>query len=419
MLAHVDQSQADAAESRGAAQRALEEALRTRDLGIIAEALAGARNAGLVSAETRMAEGLLEPAQIVRDGLSCEDLDELLPKELRGLSEEEAVVAERAACARLNKEELQARVVELSRYLALSRLHARPRLEQALLTRLEAADAASLRDLGEALARADAAHDEATARELAELEVELQQQHEEAVAAATVAAMAEAERAVAAEDEKLREAAEAALQQVRQMNAYNSLSVAVLGLEDAITTGRSALPELEALRVAAGKADAYVEQLLVQLPESCAELCKRAAAVPTEPLLRQRLVSQLDDLAAVAFTPPGGGLLGEVLGRVFRWCYVLTPDAVPLPAPGGAPQEVERNLTALSCAALSCAARETPGEVDALELETALACLEGSLGGRCRERAAAWMAELRSALILRQTLWAVKAHVQYLHAASP
>merc|ERR1740123_75453 len=115
---------------------------------------------------------------MVHEGLGEEDLAELLqlPERLRGLTEEEARAAEIGACAALDRQQLQARVVELSRYLATSRLHARAWLEQALHMRLQAADAASLRDLQEALARKGEEHDEATAHELHQLQVSLHQQ---------------------------------------------------------------------------------------------------------------------------------------------------------------------------------------------------------------------------------------------------
>jgi len=449
-LAAVEQSKAAAQERRATARRALEEALAAKDVDRIAEALAAARQADLgLCAETRLAQSLVDPARYIRDGLSCEDMDEmlLLPKEFRGLSEAEAIASERAACKSMSREQLQARVVELSRYLAKSRIHARPRLEEALQTRLEAADAASLRDLADALARADAAYNEVAARHLADFQAQLQRQHEEAVAAAAASAAAEAQQRLAAEEEELRALAEAALAQeqcarlseviafneglkaveevlsqdealVRQAHAYNSLSVAVLGLEDAIIAGRSAETELEALRAAAAKTDVFVVDLLARLPESSAELCKRAAAVPTEPLLRRHLASQLDHLATAAFVPPGSGLLGELLGRAFRWIYVLQPDAAPLPSQGAAGRvpEAERNLAALSFAA-GPLGQGANGDTDVQRLESALSVLEGSLGGLCRERAAAWMEEARSALILRQTICAVKARVQCLNAA--
>lgn len=447
-LAMIEQSRAGAIERRAAAQRGLEDALAAKDVGRIAEALERARQVGLgVCAATRIAQSIIDPQKVLRDGLTSKELDEmlLLPTEFRGLTEEEAIAAERAACTSMDREQLQERVVELSQYLAMSRLHARARLEQALQTRLEAADTASLKDLSDALALANAEYDEVAARDLADFEAQLQQQHEEAVASATASAVAEAQRRLDAEGEQLRCLAEASLEEVRgarlkevislksgleaveevlsqdealvrQAHAYNSLSVAVLGLEDAIIAGRSAEAELEALRSAAGKADAFVAELLARLPVASAELCKRAASVPTEPLLRHQLASHLDDLADAAFVPPGSGLLGEVLGRLFRWLYILQPQALPLPSPmqhaASEVSETERNLLALGFAA--------PGshtEMDIQRLESAFIHLESSLGGRCRERAATWMAEARAALILRQTLWAVKARVQCLNAA--
>ncbi|CAK0810700.1 unnamed protein product, partial [Prorocentrum cordatum] len=112
-------------------------------------ALEEARAAQLGSSmETQLVESFAEPPRRVREGIGSDELAELLqlPKELRGLSPEDAERQEYAACEGLSREQLEARVVELSRVLAVGRLHGRALLEQALLTRLEAVDAASLKE---------------------------------------------------------------------------------------------------------------------------------------------------------------------------------------------------------------------------------------------------------------------------------
>lgn len=452
-LARSDESAAAAAERRANAHAKLQEALATRDTAVIAQALADARAAGLGNnSSVQLAESLTGPLSVVRSGLQCGELDELLsllPKELRGLSPEAAQRAEQEACEGLSREQLEARVVELSRALATGRLHAKTRLEQALLTRLEAADNASIQDLGEALQRLNEERDAALKVSMAELEADLQKQHEETVQRAQV----DADMAVAglllgdleqlrvmaqdvlAEEQSKRlseviaqskglTALEEVLEQdyaaVQQAHAYNSLSVASLGLEEAIMDRRGALPELEALQAAAAKADAFVDKLLATMPEGCAELCRKPDAVPTEPLLRQQLASQLDDLVAAAFVPPNSGLLGELVGRFFAFLYVLDPDFRPLQsAATGAPLAAyaSRNLDAL-CASAAAARPRTDGKSGSEELAKAVMLLDGSLTGLCRERAEAWLAEARQVLLLRQAVRAAKAKAQCLSMAS-
>jgi hypothetical protein len=386
---------------------------------------------------------------MVHEGLGEEDLAELLqlPERLRGLTEEEARAAEIGACAALDRQQLQARVVELSRYLATSRLHARAWLEQALHMRLQAADAASLRDLQEALARKGEEHDEATAHELHQLQVSLHQQHNEAVTAAVQTAVAQAQERLNAQELQWREAAQAAVTEactarlkevvvlnsglasveealaqdetlVKEAHAYTGLTVALAGFEDAMVAGRSAGAELEALRAAAARADSVVAGMLAKLPKGCLELCRRNGVLPTPPLLRYRLAAELEDWVAAALVPPRSGLLGEVFGRLLGRLYVLLPSAVPLSgisAAGGSPgtTEAERNLAVLSRVATPLISGSYAGPQ---AIACSLAQFESSLEGLCRQRAAAWIAEARDVLTLHQTLWAVKARVQCLNS---
>jgi len=382
-----------------------------------------------------------------------EELMALMPEELRGLSPEEAERAERSGSESLSREQLEARVVELSRYLAAGRLHAKSRLEQALLTRLEAADAANLRDLGDALQRASEEREVSTKKEMQALEADLTARHEEAVQQTEKQAAEEVQALLNADMEQLRSTAQevlaeergkrlrevvalnsglASLEEVLEQDAaavqraqiYNGLSVAALRLEEALLAGRSAAPELQALRSAASKADGFVDALLSGLPAGCAKLCQKPAAVPTEPLLRSQLGELLDDLVAAAFVPPNSGLLGGLLGRVFSWFYVLDTGALTrqssgaAAAEGGSVTEASRNLAALS---ESCAATKMPrqsGDEGSADLTQALMVLEGSLRGHCREQAAGWLAEAREALLLRQAVRTAKAKAQCLSMAT-
>ncbi|CAK0878242.1 unnamed protein product [Prorocentrum cordatum] len=194
---------------------------------------------------------------------------------------------------------------------------------------------------------------------------------------------------------------------VERAHAYNGLVVAALGLEDALLAGRDAEPELQALRSAADAADPFAAAMLASLPPGCTRQRREDGTVATESAVQQKLAAELDGLVAAAFVPPGGGLLGELVGQLFRKAYVLDPAAAPLEpsTPQGERSEVRSNLEAL--------AGVLGGRGD---LAARLQTLEGSLGGLCRERAASWLSEARDALVLQQTLRAVKARAQCLNS---
>jgi len=398
----------------------------------VGEALAEAKEAGVTGREVHLADALVQ-ADLRSDALSPERLLQL-PEEFHGLDEAQARAAEQERCETLSREQLEARVIELTRLLAMARLHATARVDQALMTQLEAADAASLRSLREALASAEEDYNKAADVEYKALEEELLQKQKQEVDEAIASARAEATAALEAEREKLEASAKEAVMEARaerlpdvislnsglkslekvlleddavvqRARAYNSLSAALLCLEEAILAGGGAQAELEALSKASTEVnDAFVTDLLSSLPSPAANLCRRAAPVPTEPLLRQSLSKQLGDLAAAAFIPPKSGLLGEVVGRVFRRLYIL----------GGEPV-TEDSDAACNLAALGRAQHATAAG-SGVQLREAIQNLETTLRGSCRERGLMWLEEARAALELRQTLSAVKARVQCLNA---
>lgn len=452
MFESVERSLAVGSERRAIAEDTLKAALAANDLQALIEALALARSAGLgATADVKFAESIAEPVHFIREGLRSSELEELLllPAQLRGLSPEGAEAAELKACENFDREQLEARVVELARSLAAGRLHAKSRLEQALLTRLEQADMASLQDLGNALQRIAEQREQLAMLNLTKLKSELEQAQAVAVAQVQQDAVNEVQQLMDNEVAELETIADEVLTEersqrlsevvslskgladvvevvtqdavhVQRAQAYNNISMAVLGLEDAIVSGRGAQVELEVLRVVAGQSDGFVDGILQQLPKDCADLCRRKEGVPTEPLLRQQLAARLDELAAAALTPPNSGLLGELVGRALRKLYILDPDALPRESIGGmvacsATAEASHNLAVLS---RSRAAVAAPADGGVAGLEVALAHLEGGLGGLCRERAASWLEEARTALLLRQAIRAVKARVQCLSAAS-
>lgn len=444
-LMKVEHDLTSGARHRAAAHEALEVALAARDAQKIAEALATARAAGVgTPSSVRLAESLIEPVHLLRDrGPGLEDYLSL-PAELRGLSPEAAQEAELRATEGLNRQQLEGRVVELSRSLAMGRLHAKARLEQALLSRLEEADMASIRELGEALQDISAKRTVLVRQSLEKLEQDLLVKQYEAVR--------EVERDTAAEMQELMLREEAALQSeadevitearcqhipsvvsfrrglaevedvlshdakyIQRARAYNDLSVAVLNFEDAVLAGRAASAELEALNAAAQKSDEFAERLLRQLPEACVKLCQREKGVPTEHVLRQQLAAKVDELAATALVPPDSGLLGELVGWALRQCYILEPRALPWRLAGKAVSpataEAARNLEALSS---SVAVSDPHGSRGSQGLVAAVARLETGLAGLCQERAADWLAEARNVLLLRQVIHAVKARAQCL-----
>mmetsp|Transcript_72282 Transcript_72282/g.200512 ORF Transcript_72282/g.200512 Transcript_72282/m.200512 type:complete len:631 (+) Transcript_72282:65-1957(+) len=420
---------------------ALKDALDSRDIGVITQALAAARQAGVgVCAEVQLAESIVEPARLIREGLQCEEMAKvlLLPQEFRGLTEEAAIAAEKAACSAMDVEQLRARVVELSRFLAAARLHAEARIEDTLMTRFEAADAASLKLLEDGLLRLAEERDAAAAKEIVALEEQLQRVHEEEVMAARAEAAREAEEELAIEKERLQAAAEleileekgahcakvAAMRDglakveemlkheaglVQKVQAHNNLAVAVLSVEDAIVAQNGAHSEFKALRSAAEGADPFSAGVIAHVPEDI-----NTVMVPPASTLQQHFAEGVEELMVAAFVPPGSGLLGQAFGRLFRRLYVLDGRGALEPAAVALEDDehclaVKQNLDALARASVS------PRGTGALS--AAVVDLEASLVGPCRELASDWLSETRKALLVHQALLVVKARAHCLTSA--
>ncbi|CAE7684535.1 TY5A, partial [Symbiodinium sp. KB8] len=133
------------------------------------------------------------------------------------------------------------------------------------------------------------------------------------------------------------------------------LSATLLGLEDALLSGRSAQAELRALQRAADEAgDQFVADLVRSIPGNSVQLVSRAQPMPTEPTLQHSLKSKIDDFAAAAFFPESSGRVQKVLGKVFSQLYILDGQSV------GMPQESQaaRDLRLLGRAAASSEVRE-------------------------------------------------------------
>lgn len=383
-LATAERHRAEEVERREAALSALREATASRDAGLIQAALRGAVDASLGACpEVLAAEDVLADPGLVLEGLSGETLRE--------------------------------RYIELAHDLASSRFHGRAEIEVELASRLEAAEAQCfdrLRQRLDVLQKSRAEEEKATILSFAQ---KLQQRTLDAVAAAKEAAEEAANEAVTAEraawksatedmvlTQRTARAEEASI--VERALAQSHLSDAILAFEQALLAGRDAPAAFEVLRATARDVDGMSARLLAELPEDCV----REGPVPTEAVLRQHFTAQLRDLVAAAFTPPGGGLLAEIVARLFSSIYILSaPPLRPELLPMEEHAEVAANLQALSRAAVVA-----PGD-----FEASLRDLEASLQGRCREQAGVWFEEAHRALLLRQTLSAVRARAQCLSAA--
>jgi len=373
-LAAAEAARLAAIAGREAARAALAEAVSSKDVERIEAALATAEKASLGRcAEVDLAQSLMRPAEIMRAALSGSTLSSIRVEELKGLSAADAAAAELAACEGLAAEQLKERIVELTRNLATARLYARERMEETLATHLEAAEVASLQSLEQGLIQLKARHDAKSQDDLAAYEAALRKRHEEVVAAARHQACQETSEALSCQQDALQAANEDAVAEERsgslsdvissgtglcaieeilkeeaavieRVRTCNKVASALLSLEDAILAGRSGEAELKALQLAASKEDPFVESILAALPQSCLQLCSKKR-VPTEPLLRHHLSDRLNDLTTVALRPPGGGLLAEVVARIFRRCYILDCEAAPELSGNS---QVRANLLAIS-----------------------------------------------------------------------
>lgn len=190
----------------------------------------------------------------------------------------------------------------------------------------------------------------------------------------------------------------------------HEFAAALLALQGALTDGRSGrMAALRALRQAGdGQDAALVSQLLASLPAGADT--EGSCAVLTDPQLRRSFGDQLGAFKAAALAPPRGGLLSHLAagaaGAVLAKLYAL-PSAPPSsPVATGSMTEAERNLATL--------ARAAP-LVESGDLRGALAALE-ALTGPCRARAAAWVEEVRHALLVRQAVRAMQAKAQCANA---
>lgn len=431
-IASAESSRLAGIEQRNAAKQALRDAVESKDFAQLQLALAAASEACLgTCAESELAESLVTPSLQLRRALQP-------AADAAGQCAADAADSEFAATADMSEDELRSRVIELSRCVAAGRLYGKVRLEEVLATNLEAAEACSLEIAEEGLKRLKADLDEQAVNFYTELETGLIEQHADTIASRKAEASRDAEERLANEDADMQEVSDTTVafmkslhldevisfasglkctqeavddeqSEVERYYARNGLSQALVILEDSILAGRSCEAELEAVRLAAGKADSFVADMLANLPSGCMTLCQHGA-VPTEDAIKKHLPSQLHELASTAFLPPGGGLAAELIGRFFRSLYVVNSEAhVALSGEDGAAQEVRRNLAAIS----RLAQAKSPGE-----LEEALLHLEGSLTGSCVEEAKEWLHETRCALLLRQAIWAAKARVQCLTCAA-
>lgn len=425
-LEGIERSRAAASAEREAALRALTAAVEANDAAQAAGALAAARKVFLGScAESKLAESLTRG--LLHEGEGSGDLAAYMqaPAEHLGLSEEAAVQAELEVWVGLSKEQQRARVLELTRSLAATRLHSKATLEAAIMRRVDEAEAQSLRDLQAGMEEYAQEHVARARAELVDFEAALMRMHEEAVKEAAAAADAEASAGINAERESLNAAYHEGLVSLRttQLSTAHSdslgmqklakvldddaavlelvkkqqeLAVAVVEFEAAMMSGKDVREEFDALKAAAAKSDPFAAELMEKVPPGCLNPY-HGASVPTTACLQQSFLDEVEVLREAVFVPPDSGVAGELAGRFLKRFYAWGSGAA---SDGSASSDVTRSVKALSKI-------KTPGTCD--ELRTALLCLENSLDGPCKQRAAVWIDEMRATLLLHQALLAVKA----------
>uniref|UniRef100_A0A7S1RQJ6 Uncharacterized protein n=1 Tax=Alexandrium catenella TaxID=2925 RepID=A0A7S1RQJ6_ALECA len=187
---------------------------------------------------------------------------------------------------------------------------------------------------------------------------------------------------------------------------------------------RGALLRGSDFRPAKATGDGFVAHILATLPAATAQRCQSA------PKSEQELVCEFEghtrQLVAAALAPPSNGPLSYALGWSFARLYRLQPvgeawldargdvlegeHASPFD-PAGPQTEAEvakENLAALALAA---------GLLRCGRLHEAVARLEATLRGQCRELVEPWLAEARHTLLVRQAVRAIWARTLCLHNA--
>lgn len=203
----------------------------------------------------------------------------------------------------------------------------------------------------------------------------------------------------------------AGLSPQQRMQASNSLSSALLTLEKALLEGTAPAQTFEGLQKAgeAAAGGGFMSRLLNALPVEVLENTENA--VPTEPQLRRSFTSAVRSWTIAALTPPSEGLLGcaaaaavgQVLGRMYK---LGAADGVRKGVEGCPSEVVRGNLEALGTAAERVEKGDLLGALRALD----------ALTGECRQRAAGWIAEARTALQLQQLARVAHAKVKCLNA---
>jgi len=178
-------------------------------------------------------------------------------------------------------------------------------------------------------------------------------------------------------------------------------------LASALESARAALAEGRVPAPSGG-----LPLLLTSLVPPEQTVAPRGEPLPAEAMLRRAFSQQLSSWEAVALSQPrpGAGLWDHL------WASASAPllqrlhlVGVPMRwlAEGPSVEAAEQNLAALSAAAHL---------VERGDLRGALAAME-ALKGACRAGAAAWMQEVRNALLLQQIMVAAQAQAKSMSAA--
>jgi len=202
---------------------------------------------------------------------------------------------------------------------------------------------------------------------------------------------------------------------LRRAQDHGTLALAIVCLEHAVESAAGASVELDRLVATAERVDNFSAKVLQAMPSDSKALFRQCGAIPTQSSLVQRFIAEVENLALASLVPPGGGLLAEMVGRIFWWCYVFDATATPSEQVGSTSEAstTRQNLEVLA----SAASHARGGHSDALS--QALVNVEASLSDEVAVRSATGFKEIRNALLMRQALLALKSRAHCLSTSLP
>jgi len=410
----------------------LEAAVAARSPQLCVEALAEAEDAGVEPCPTMELAGILaRPQELCRQlaASSAPGLSELRSR-AQGLSVSDFVEAAKAAAESMEEEDLRAHASELAAALLRNHEIHSVELEKGLETAEVALREKCLERTSEALAAFRQQRDELEAAQRAELAAfySLKTEQHEREVRATVRAMSnaaasslnqEGARIISESLVAEREGFEKRVEGMRDpASAVSELATFGLSVQQRSRTSYALASALESARAALAEgrvpapSSGGLPLLLTSLVPPEQTVAPSGEPLPAEAMLRRAFSQQLSSWEAVALSQPrpGAGLWDHL------WASASAPllqrlhlVGVPMRwlTEGPSVEAAEQNLAALSAAAHL---------VERGDLRGALAAME-ALKGACRAGAAAWMQEVRNALLLQQIMVAAQAQAKSMSAA--